>query len=314
LSALKKNNYVSLMSTMEVTAILNAITRPAGVNAGAGSAGLQFVEVIRLLQWLHHSSVEHVCSPDHEAALKQCLALIKSSILALPLPQSPMSAEAHSINFSDVEAQERVLFVNTVYGMQNLVGTSWRRESGDDAFTAHFIDTLAVLFERKRMIQEAKVASTRSTTSRTISSSSVTSPSSVVLSRSASRPLLASSSCADASAARRLRSKIVFASSPQISFSEHILNCFSDSHSPSAAHPARGGRSAPAGIVSVSGNDIKRVLNGLHRMDSEHEEVVGGGGLLCLATSVCIKCGVHQINYIYILYLLPTHLPLLLGA
>ena len=319
---LKKNSRgMSSVSSVQLRSLLDAIT-----GADLACANLQHSEITRLFQWLHYSNPN--CLDTEQAAIvEQYLTLLQRSMRELPLPTTSTSI----LNFSHTEAQERDLFINTVYGLQNLIGVDQKNK--DTVFTSHLVNTLGTLFQRKKNIEQVKVARTRSNTNAP-SLTSPFSPHSILLSRntaefmSPSPQHLNSSSTgldsthsmrpAASTGPRRVRNKIVFASSPKTSFSEYILNCFSqrqaadqrqnnyshrsshnhnNSHSHSHSHShrfgsrsGRGGRYYPSpsrdggkeasviaschsSPVSVSGNDIKLVLNGLSLLDSEQEEV-----------------------------------------
>jgi hypothetical protein len=70
------------------------------------------------------------------------------------------------------------------------------------------------------------------------------------------------------------RNKIVFSSSPSQPFSEYIINSFSIS-SDRQRQNMRNNRYRPSSAVRglISTNDIKVVLSGLHRINSESAEV-----------------------------------------
>lgn len=259
---LKRNGWSAAgWNPAQLNSVLDAISP-----SGRPFVPLRHVEIRDLLQWLHGAQGKNI-NADHMAVLDQIIDVIKRSVHVLPLPTQNSS----TASFSSLEAQERGLFVSAVRGLQNLVSV----DGGIDknVFTQHLLEILAILFERKKVIQEAKP--------KRFGANSTPGASPTVASMSGQhmdgRALLGH---AQLLRTRRVRSKILFASSPQTPFSEYILNCFTasnqqkvgrDRYSPAGMDSFRhlGGASPPA----VSGFDIKSVLSGLHRVNSDHEEV-----------------------------------------
>lgn len=243
---------VSSLGADQLSSLLAAITR-----SDSDCCDLKHTEITLVLQWLHFAQCDAV-NPQQAAVLQQYLTVVDNSIQQLPLPP-----RAPGASLGLVEAQERNLIVNTVYGLQNLTGVQ------DAMFSQTLGTLLATLLRRRKLVQRARQDEL----------SRFSSPKAPSL-----RP--------------GRRCKIVFAAAPESSFSDYILHCFSPrplrarQHRPSRhTHPSRsfpsgaGGsrlghhRSSPSSLSSpatapgVSGHDIKLVLNGLHHLSSEQEEV-----------------------------------------
>ena len=254
LMALKKNDMdISSLTPVELTSILNTFKRE--------SKALKHYEIVIMLRWLHYTNTRAL-NNDHAAFIDEYLQLVRHSIESLPLPQ----ADAPGDQFINIKTQERDLFVNSVFGMNNLVALDSKSE-GSPKYTTFLMETLATLFERKRCIQEA-MNDIRQENSITPNLSKV-----FPEKNTSTIPLN-----------RKSRQKIVFATSPKTPFAEYILKSFSESPVYGFYNEVNRGKYSrlPPNMLNglkksidtpVRGNDLRILLNGLYYLTCDHEEV-----------------------------------------